>query len=186
MITIQDNFLPEQVFRDLQDYANNVPFQLVKAGEKEFSVLETPRVLLDLLQIKGHFIVLTFIREAHAGFDNIERIHADGIIQNYKTSFARVLYLNEEDELEPHGTCFYDHHIHGQFLSEDATEEEFNRLIVEDSNEPAKWKMTDKVIGRPNRLLTYRSNLFHAKWPAKIEKGNRKVLVVFYADKNSI
>jgi hypothetical protein len=178
---ILDNFLPKEVFSKLQDYCNENEFQIVQAGEKQFSVLEVPENIYPFIQKEGYEIIFTFIRNAYQGFDDVERIHCDGIIMNKKTDAAAVLYINNTKGVTKNGTKFYSHQIHGPFLPKDATEEEFNRLITEDASDTSKWTETFCVKSKPNRMLSYKSNIFHGKWPAKIEKGIRKVLVVFYS-----
>lgn len=81
---VTDNFLPGAAFEDLQHYCIDNDFEIVKLGEKEFSVLPTPRYLLEFFQIPDHELVLTFIRSAHADFDTDYRIHADNIIEGKK------------------------------------------------------------------------------------------------------
>lgn len=183
---VTNNFLPIQAFKDLQFYCDNNDFQTVKAGDKEFSVLQTPQSLIEFFKIPGHELVLTFIRSARINFDTELRIHADNIINGHKTVLASVLYINEEEEVSTNGTVFWKHHTHGYELESTVSEKEFNRLITEDSNDYEKWEQKDMVYARPNRQLLYNSNQFHSKWPPVINKGERKVLVCFYANKNKI
>lgn len=180
---VTDNFLPPAAFEDLQNYCHENNFQIIKVGEKEFSFMPTPRYLLEFLQIPGHELVFTFIRSAKKDFDNDIRIHADNIIEGKKTVLASVLYINQEDTVSKNGTSFWRHHTHGYELPEDVSNEEFDRLITEDSNDLSKWEQLDMVYSRPNRRLLYNSNLFHSKYPSKINEGTRIVLVCFYAKK---
>lgn len=184
MILIYDNYLPSTIFSKLQEYCNINEFKIVDVGDKKFSMLETPDFALNFLQIEGYKVIFSFIRSAYKGFDNDFRIHSDGIIMNQKTDLASVLYINEPDGVTPNGTAMYSHHIHGKFLPKDATEEEFNRLLLEDSNDLSLWEQNDYISAFPNRLLTYSANLFHCKVPKEINDGVRIVLVVFYS-KNS-
>lgn len=173
-----DNFLPEGLFQELSDYCKQKEFQLVNAGEKQFLVLPTPPIIIEYLQIPEHEIILTFIRKAHKEFDTEARIHADNIINNEKTHLASVLYISESNT--PNGTAFWQHHKHGKSLPADVTEQEFNRLLTEDSNDLSKWKSIGFVQNVPNRLLTYNANNFHSKFPSLIDSGERIVLVTFY------
>jgi len=185
-MTVTDNFLPIGAFEDLQEYCNESDFQIVKLGEKEFSVLTTPRYLLEFFQIPGHELVLTFIRSAKKDFDNDIRIHADNIIEGKKTALASVLYINPEGTVSKNGTAFWRHNEYGYELPKDVSNEEFDRLITEDSNDLSKWEQLDTIYARPNRRLLYNSNLFHSKYPSKITEGTRIVLVCFYAKKTTI
>lgn len=175
---ITDNFLPEGLFQELSDYCKQKEFQLVNVGEKEFLVLPTPPIITEYLQIPEHEIILTFIRKAHKEFDTDYRIHGDGLINNEKTHLASVLYISESNT--PNGTAFWQHHKHGKSLPADVTEQEFNRLLTEDSNDLSKWKSIGFVQNVPNRLLTYNANHFHSKFPSLIDSGERIVLVTFY------
>jgi len=175
MIIARDNYLEANTFDALIDYCKS-DFQIVKMGEKEFSVLETPKDLLPLLEVEGHNLILSFIRSAHENFDTDLRIHADHIIEGKKAVLASVLYIEVKDS----GTAFYSHKQYGSILPVTVSNEEFDRLIIEDSNDESKWIMTDFISGVPNRLLMYDANMFHSKYPKVIKNGVRKVLVNFY------
>jgi len=179
MINVIDNFLSEEEFKMLRDHCNDSEFKIVDAGDKKFSVINTPRFLFDRLNLDGYDIVMSFIRSAYKGFDDELRIHADNIINNEKTSLASVLYISDEN-ITPNGTCFYKHEKYGMKLPDDCSNEEFNDLIVNDSNDETKWEKRDVVCSVPNRLLTYDSNYFHSKFPNEISDGTRIVLVCFY------
>ena len=181
MIEVKDDFLPNLIFGYLQHYCKHSNFEIVDAGDKQFSVLPVPDEVLPFLQKKGHEIILTFIRRAWKDFDTDMRAHCDGIILNKQTSLASVLYINDNEGITPNGTCFYSHEVHGESFPENGSEEEFNRLIFEDSNIPEKWTKVSEVLAKPNRLLTYEASLFHGKFPNKIEIGERQVLVTFYS-----
>lgn len=180
---VTDQFLPEAAFEDLQNYCYEEDFQIVKHGDKEFSVLPTPKYLHEFLQIPGHELILTFIRSARVDFDTDARIHADNIIEGKKTALASVLYINPEGTVSKNGTAFWKHHKHGYELPQDVSNEEFDRLITEDSNDLSKWEQLDIIYARPNRHLLYNSNHFHSKYPSQIEEGTRIVLVCFYSKK---
>jgi hypothetical protein len=185
MIIIEDNFLNEKDFAALQEYCKR-PFQIVKAGAgdqwKEFLVIDTPEAIREQLHLSGHRIILTFIRKAHKGFDTEPRIHSDGIIDNQYVDVASVLYINESEGVYPiNGTMFYEHKIHGESLPKDVTGEVYNE-VLSDSKQIGKFRETDRVYAKPNRFLSYPAQKFHAKFPPKIEKGERIVLVTFYSE----
>jgi hypothetical protein len=179
-MNIIDNFLPEETFDELQKYCKENDFEIIQAGEKQFSVLNVPEEIYPFLELEGHNIILSFIRNAHKDFDNEERIHCDGLIMGKKTNKAAVLYINNKNGVTKNGTKFYSHKTHGPFLPDTESEEEFNRLITEDSNDTRKWTETHFVKSKPNRLIRYNSRYFHGKWPARIKEGERVVLVTFY------
>ncbi len=182
---IEDNFLPERFFKYLQYYCNKNDFRIVQAGKKLFSVLETPqeKEIIECLQEEGHELILSFIREAYDGFDNDLNIHADGIIDGKKCDIAKVLYINNPEGVTENGTSFWKHHFHGLELPNDVSDEEFDRMLIQDANNPDLWEQTGYVKSKPNRLLTYNSNTFHSKWPKNIDHGRRVVLVAFYSKK---
>lgn len=180
MIQVIDNFLPANMFEALQDICQSTEFKIVNVGGKDFSIMDTPEDLIPFLQIPGHSIILTFIRDAYKGFDNDWRIHADSIISNHMTSLASVLYINDPKGVTPNGTAFWKHKDHGLKLNTDVGAEEFDRLLTDDANDLSNWKSTAVVESEPNRLLTYNSQYFHSKTPNEITEGRRIVLVVFY------
>lgn len=180
MIFIQDNYLPTELFKQLQEHCLNTEFEIIKVGEKEFSTIPTPKEILPFLQAEGYKMTLTFIRSAYKDFDTDYRIHADNIINGEKTAMASVLYINNND-ITSNGTAFFNHNKYGHKLPENCTNEEFDRLLKEDANDISKWKQTDTVYSKPNRLLMYDANYFHAKFPQVIEQGTRIVLVTFYS-----
>lgn len=183
MIRIENNFLPQEVFEELQNYCLKSEFERVKLGEKELEFLKVPDDILPYLQEEKHDLIVTFIRRATPDFDTDLRIHADNIIQGHKTSIAKVLYLSPKGSVSENGTAFWEHITHGLELPKDVTNEEFDRLITEDANDWKKWNIRQVFHSEPNKLLTYDSNLFHSKYPAKITHGERIVLVAFYKNK---
>ena len=181
MIVVQDDFLPVDKFLSLQDYCNKVKFVEHEVGEKSFLIANTPENALSELRVEGYKIILSFIRKAHKNFDTDLRIHADGIIDGQKTDLASVLYINSSEGVTTNGTAFWEHFKHGHKLPDDFTNEEFDRLLTEDANQKENFTMTDKIMARPNRLLLYDASYFHSKFPRKISKGERIVLVTFYS-----
>ena len=180
MILVKENFLPEKAFTGLQKECAETEFKKVKAGDKEFLCMETPSWLYEPLMIERHRIIFTFVRMAKSDFDTDWRIHADNMIAGQKPVLASVLYINDDHGVTPNGTAFWQHFKHGHRLSDDVTEEEFNRLLEEDANQKENFTMTDKIMARPNRLLVYDSRFFHSKYPKAIKEGERIVCATFY------
>ena len=184
MIQITNDFLPQEAFLDLQDYCYSNIFKNADFSDgKQISYLETPMELLEFLQKPNHELVLTFIRNANSETDTLPNIHADNILNGRKIDLASVLYINQFNDCELNGTGFWSHNNHGTELQKNVSEEEFNRLLIEDSNDVSKWNQTDKIQNFPNRQLLYKANMFHSKYPSKIIKGNRMVLCCFYCRK---
>ncbi|WZE63632.1 minor coat protein [Maribacter phage Panino] len=186
MIIIEDDYLLDEDFKRLQEYCRQ-DFYVKRAGTedewKEFLVLDTPKWLRSELEMDGYEIILSFIRKAHSEFDTEPRIHSDGIIMDRHVDMASVLYINDSEGVTPNGTSFYDHAFFGGHLPKNVSGEVYND-VLRDSNVIEFWEQKDKIYAEPNRLLTYPAQKFHAKFPSKIEKGERIVCVTFYAEKN--
>lgn len=180
MIVVQDSYLPERVFKGLQEEVNDTHFEIVKAGEKEFLCMETPRWLYEYLKVEGHRIIFTFIRKAHRDFDTEFNAHCDSIINGSRPALASVLYINDDEGVTPNGTAFWKHHKYGFKAPENVQNEEFDRLLTQDSNDISKWRKSSYIEAIPNRLLLYSADYFHSKWPQVIEQGERIVCATFY------
>ena len=181
MIVVEDNYLDKEDFAWLQEYCKKQEFKLLDGGDKQFLAIETPERILDELELETHNIIFSFIRKAHKDFDTEPRIHSDGIILDKYTDLASVLYINESEGVSKNGTMFYDHKELGQGLPKDVSCEQYNE-VLKDSNKFHKFIETDRVYSRPNRMLTYDAQNFHAKFPAQIQQGERIVLVTFYEE----
>ncbi|MBS4042357.1 MAG: hypothetical protein KGZ59_00890 [Chitinophagaceae bacterium] len=196
---ITDNHLPAQIFKQLQKYVATTDFKIIDIGANRLiSVLEAPDFVLPHIQLENYELITAFLRESYDGFDNQLNIHADNIlpkihydenkkpfIVNYKVDYASVLYVNNFQGVTLNGTAFYLHEKYQDKLPEDVSDGEYNRMIIEDSNDIKKWKFFKKVPSEPNRFLTYNARLFHSKYPENIDKGVRIVLVGFYSKKDA-
>lgn len=184
MTLIEDNYYEQNDFNQLQKYCTEGEFNIYTAAEgKQFLVLPVPEAIMESLECpfgEEYRNVLTFIRKAHSEFDTDPRIHCDGIIHNTYVEFASVLYINDSKGVTPNGTMFYEHAVHGESLPKDVSPELYNETL-EDSNKSELWTAKDVIYAKPNRMLTYPANHFHGKFPAKIEEGERIVMVVFWA-----
>lgn len=180
MILVKDDFLPNFIFNKLHYYAKETEYKVIQAGDKGFLTIPTPKDILPYLQIDEHSLFLSFIRKAHKDYDTDLRIHADNIILNKKAVLASVLYLNKNDEnITKNGTAFYRHLDYGYKLDEN-NEKDFDFILENHSNNHRFWERTDFVSSKENRLLMYNADYFHSKYPARIDKGERIVLVNFY------
>ena len=180
MIKVIDNYLPKEIFDELELYTLVKDFSIVDGGNKLFSALETPEYMYEYLKQDGYDIVFSFIRSAYKGFDEELRVHADNIVNGHRVVMASVLYINETKGVTKNGTAFYTHSLYGHELPTNCSEEEYNEIILLDANSKSMWKKTDYISSKPNRLLLYDANYFHSKYPSKITQGVRKVLVTFY------
>lgn len=182
MIYIKDNFLPNNLYKDLLNYCDE--FKEVKTPSKSFWIKNLPKefinyITLELEKIEGKKItnILCFLREAKKQQDNDWRIHNDTIIEGQQPDRAIVLFLKaNEDKL--HGTAFWEHENYGHTYIESSSEE-FNRMLIEDANDKSKWKLNSIIGYKDNRLLSYPCNYFHSKYPNEYN-NQRIVLVMFY------
>jgi len=184
MIQIKPNFLPEALLAITQELAYTSNYSIAELGNgKQLHYIQTPMELLEYLEIPDHDIVLTFIRKADKNTDNLPNIHADNIINGEKIVKAGVLYLNKSSSCSPNGTAFWKNVKYGVSLPSDVTNEEYDRLLTEESNDLSFWERTEFIENIENRFVLYPANMFHSKFPFVIEEGSRIVLVVFYSSK---
>ena len=187
MIYIIDNFIDkyyhEAYCRKLQD-TENVEIVL---GEKSFYIQPADNLFVsmvsDLLsEVEGKQIkpILAFFRCATDKLDNDWRIHSDYIIDNQKPDRACVLYMSKSPLQDLNGTALWEHHKYGSKMPSDATPEEFDRMITEDSEDLSKWKLKTVIGNEPNRLVSYPSNYFHSKYPSTSWAEGRYIFVMFY------
>ena len=88
------------------------------------------------------------------------------------------MFFVDADEKDINGTALWEHVDYGHtYIKSD--DNEFNRLLKEDSNNKLKWKLNSIIGYKSNRLLSYPCEYFHSKYPN--EYTNRRiVLVMFY------
>ena len=65
----------------------------------------------------------------------------------------------------------------------DVTDDEFDEILLRDSEDLDKWSLNSVVGYKPNRLVSYPCNYFHSKYPNKSWKEGRVVFVMFYTTK---
>lgn len=177
------DFFPQEIFNELQEYIYGTDFQIICVGNKILSVLKTPEFVMEYLELEGHDLIISFIRESYDGFDNDLNIHADHKIDGKIVSKASVTYLNRPEAITENGTAFYAHKFFGNELPGSVTDEVHDRMLLDEANDITRWQLVSKNKSIPNSNITYSGNLFHSKYPANIDKGLRIVLVAFYSKK---
>ena len=191
MIYIEDDFLPEKVVKQMENYL--VDFKEVDTGDKKFWVMDALPAFVDYVTqkisniFKGIEIeeVFSFYRIATDKIDTDWRIHCDSIINDKLPDRAAVIYLSDSELTEPHGTALWEHHKHGDSLDwEDLSTKEFDRLLLEDVNDVSKFKLKSLIGYKKNRFVTYPCNYFHSKYPNYGWESGRKIFVIFYKIKN--
>lgn len=183
MIYIKDDFLNI----DLIDSFNKdkIDFQEIKTPGKSFWVKKPSEEFIELIcnniaGIENCLIkpVLAFFREAKQGQDNDWRIHNDSIIEGQLPDRAAVLYMSDNTMEQVNGTAFWEHKIHGDKFN-NITPDEYDRLLIEDSNDQTKWNLKSIIGHKKNRLVSYPCNYFHSKFPNEFV-DSRKIFVMFY------
>tara|TARA_Y100000114_G_C11748428_1_gene322906 strand:- start:393 stop:953 length:561 start_codon:yes stop_codon:yes gene_type:complete len=182
MIYIKDDFLDNNLFNQLTNYLNN--FKEVKTYKKSFWVMPPPDNLINYIELKLNLLenkriknILAFFRQAKKNQDNDWRIHNDTIIENQLPDRALVLYMTD-NEKNLNGTAFWEHKEKGDKVNKIDTEE-FNNIILKDSNNKDKWILKSIIGAKKNRLISYPCNYFHSKYPNEFNK-ERIVFVMFY------
>ncbi len=183
MIYIEDDFLDINLINYLNNDKND--FQEVKTPGKSFWVKIPSENFIELVcdkvsKIENAVIepILSFFREAKEGQDTDWRIHNDSIIEGQQPDRALVLYVSENNYCALNGTAFWEHWKHGEKF-ENITAEEYDRLLIEDSNDQDKWILKSVIGHKQNRLISYPCNYFHSKYPNEF-LNSRKVFVMFY------
>ena len=184
MIYITDEFLPANLLNAVRDDKNS--FEKVDTPGKSFWVKYPSEEFINYVEdkisaIEGQDIenVLCFFREAKGSQDNDWRIHNDAMIKDQLPDRAAVLYISDEDrEAGLNGTAFWSHKIHGDTYK-GSSADDFNELLINDSNDVSKWDLKTIVGHKKNRLISYPCEYFHSKYPNEF-KNSRQILVMFY------
>jgi hypothetical protein len=192
MIYIKDNFLDPDLFSYIKDYIKKSKWKTITIGpedsfnfdikyiEPEQKFVKYIQAWLQVIERADVNILRSFFRKSNSKYDTEWRIHNDSLVDGVKPDRALVFYINKNKEKHQNGTAFWKHHEHGCELN-DYDIEEFNRLLIEDSNDLNKWTLDTVVNHKENRLVSYPCNYFHSKYPDKAK--NRTVFVAFYTSK---
>jgi hypothetical protein len=187
MIYVVDNFLDIDFYnlysRKLKEGSNTE----VILGNKSFYVQPADdqfvNIVCDLLsgvEKKTVKPILAFFRCATDKLDNDWRIHSDFIIDGQKPDRACVLYMSKSPLQGLNGTALWVHHKYGKELPDDVTAEEFDRMILDESEDLTKWRLQSVIGNEPNRVISYPANYFHSKYPSTSWAEGRYVFVMFY------
>lgn len=192
-IIILDEVLDFEEFKALKDYCfEENRFSALEKGDHIYYVANAPRGIIDKIntvieeaykvKIQNSF---SFLRLASSLFDTDLRIHCDNgnVGSDFSPTHGAVFYITH-DEKNINGTAFWKHHEYGYACPSDFTDEDAQKYIMRDKEDPLKWDLSTIIGGVPNRLLCYPSKYFHSKYPRvmngiKIE-DSRIVMVVFF------
>jgi hypothetical protein len=72
------------------------------------------------------------------------------------------------------------HNKLGYSISEDTSNEEFDRMLIKEANILDNWDLHSVIGYKTNRAIVYPSNYFHSKYPNTGWKEGRMIYVMFY------
>lgn len=183
MIYFIDNFLSQELLDEfISDDSEFIEYPTI---DKIFYVKPVSDkfnnyVIKKLEEVEGNCIenIVSFFREAKDGQDTTWRIHNDSEIFGEQPHRAIVLFMESEESEELNGTAFWEHKKYGDIYKGNSTEE-YDRLLLEESENLDSWTLKSVVGYKQNRLLSYPCNYFHSKYPNEF-KQPRRVFVMFY------
>ena len=190
MIYFIDDFLPSYILDETIKDLSAQNYQELKTDNESFHYLMAKpgfiKYTIDSLEkLEGNKItsILNWFRLSNDKIQDNWKIHSDGIIQGQKPDRALVLYISPKKKKDLHGTAFWEHKKHGKSLPYDTPNEEFDRMILKDSEDLSVWTLNTVVGYEQNRAISYPANYFHSKYPNKSWKEGREVFVMFYKTK---
>lgn len=185
MIYAIDDFLNEKLYNKIND--SLVDFKEIEVGDKPFYVIPPSesfvKYVCDRISIEENTNiqnVFAFFRQSTDKLDNDWRIHSDLKINGTQPDRALVLYISPSKYKKLHGTAFWEHHKYGDRLPVDTTNKEYDKVLLEDSNDLENWTLKSVIGYKKNRLISYPCSYFHSKYPNKSWKEGRNVFVMFY------
>jgi hypothetical protein len=189
MITIIDNFLGQPVYDAVYRLLLGNTFNAVEVGDKVYYVQDSNKefdnyVLGKLTEVNGGVklkSLLSFFRVATDELDIDWRIHADSKIGDVIPENALVLYMSPSEMEGLHGVAFWKHKEIGYEMPLDISNEEADRMLLEEADKLENWELSSVVGYRPNRAVSYPANYFHSKYPNKGWKNGRMIYVIFYS-----
>jgi len=190
MIYFIDDFLPNYILDETIKDLSSQDYREVKFPDKSFYVQEASHSFINhvcgiLSGAEGNTIdpILSFFRVSNETLDTNWRIHSDLNIEGEKPDRALVLYISPRKINELHGTALWEHKKYGKSLPDTVTDEEFDRMILKESENLDMWTLNSVIGYEQNRAISYPANYFHSKYPNKSWKSGREVFVMFYKTK---
>ena len=187
MIYVLDNFLDDHVLEIQLNKLLDNTFDEYVAGDKSFYAQipdhEFDEYVVNLIQKQERNTIkkiFSFFRVSTDVLDNDWRIHSDLNIMGNRPDRAAVLYISPKTLTKLNGTAFWHHELYGKELPSYVNDEEYDRVLLKDSNDLSKWNLSSVVGYEQNRLVSYPSNYFHSKYPNQSQKSGRIVYVIFY------
>ena len=187
MIYFIDDFLPEYILKETIKDLSSQDYEEFKTPNKSFYIQHPSNSFMNhvvgsISELEGNIIdhILGFYRVSNDVLDTNWRIHSDLNIQGEKPDRALVLYISPRKINELHGTALWEHKVYGKSLPDTVTNEEFDKMIIKESENLDAWTLNSVIGYKQNRAISYPANYFHSKYPNKSWKEGREVFVMFY------
>jgi hypothetical protein len=189
MIYFADDFLSKQWYESTVEELSSNEFEEVVVGDRSFYVQPPSEAFNEIVSSKISLLegapvknILSFFRVATNLLDTDWDIHSDLKINGQQPNRAIVLFMSpSQSESELSGTAFWTHKEHGYKLSNNTSNEEYDKVLQRDSNDKDKWELNTVIGHKENRLISYPSSYFHSKYPNKSWEDGRVVFVMFYS-----
>ena len=93
-----------------------------------------------------------------------------------KPDRAIVLYISPKEIEDLHGTAFWEHKVYGKSLPKDTTDEEYDRMIMKESENLDMWRLSSVSGYEENRLISYPAHYSIVNIQINLRKNGRQVL----------
>jgi hypothetical protein len=187
MIYILDNFLDDNALENkLNELLDNQFDEYIAGGKSFYSQIPDNKFdeyvinLIEKQEKKNVTNIFSFFRISTDELDTDWRIHSDLSIMGCRPDRAAVLYMTPKRMDKLNGTAFWEHEFYGKELPNYVDNEEYDRVLLKDSNDLSKWTLNSVIGYEQNRLVSYPANYFHSKYPNKSHKDGRIIYVIFY------
>ena len=190
MIYFIDDFLPSYILDETIKDLSSQDYKVFKTPDESFYYQIPTKSFINyvvnkLEEIENNKIIniLSAFRLSNEEISNNWKIHSDLIIEGQKPDRALVLYISPRKINKLHGTALWEHKTYGKLLPDTVTNEEFDRMILKESENLDMWTLNSVIGYEQNRAISYPANYFHSKYPNKSWKSGREVFVMFYKTK---
>ena len=187
MVYFIDDFLPSYILDETIKDLSTQDYKEIKYPTTSFYIQEASHSFMNhvcgsLSAFEGNIVdpIIGFFRVSNDVLDTNWRIHSDLNVEGQKPDRALVLYISPRKIDDLHGTALWEHKKYGKSLPNSVTNEEFDRLIIKESENLDMWTLNSVIGYNQNRAISYPANYFHSKYPNKSWKSGREVFVMFY------
>ena len=187
MVYFIEDFLPSYILEETIQDLSSKNYEELKTPGKSFYVQQATQPFINhvtgsLSAFEGNIVenILGFFRVSNEELDTDWRIHSDLNIEGQKPDRALVLYISPRKINELHGTALWEHKTYGKSLPNNTSNEEYDRMVMNESENLDMWTLNSVIGYKQNRAISYPANYFHSKYPNKSWKEGREVFVMFY------